>query len=77
MSYQSELIFPPDSISLLNRISPEPSGLHPYICKGVHFADKGESLLVTYTESHTMSVLFFYFFLYHSARLLTFVSLLV
>jgi hypothetical protein len=73
MSYRPLLIFPPDSVSLLNRISPEPSGFHPYICKGVHFADKGESLLVTYTESHTMSVPLFC----HSPRLFTSVSWLV
>lgn len=43
-----------DSGDLLNRISPEASGLRPYICKGVHFTDKGESLIVTYVESHTV-----------------------
>ena len=35
------------------------SGLHPYICKGVHFTDRGESLVATYTESHTVWVSFY------------------
>ena len=36
----------------LFQIFPEPSGLHPYICKGVHFINKGGSLLVTSIPSH-------------------------
>jgi hypothetical protein len=42
------------SPDVLHRVSPPHSGFHPYICKGVHFADRGESLVVTYTESHTV-----------------------
>jgi hypothetical protein len=44
------------SPDVLHRVSPPQSGFHPYICKGVHFADRGESLVVTYTESHTVQV---------------------
>lgn len=42
------------SPDVLHRVSPPQSGFRPYICKGVHFADRGESLVVTYTESHTV-----------------------
>jgi WD40 repeat protein len=40
------------SADILKPLAPPPSGFHPYICKGVHFADRGESLVATYTESH-------------------------
>jgi len=39
---------------VLHRVSPPQFGLRPYICKGVHFTDRGECLVVTYTESHTV-----------------------
>lgn len=45
----------PDS-GLLTRLSPPVSGLNPYICRGVHFCEKGESLITTFTESHTVCV---------------------
>ena len=46
----------PGSLNPLNQVSPPQSRLHPYICKGIHFTDRGKSLVVTYTESHTMQV---------------------
>jgi hypothetical protein len=44
----------PGSPHPLHRVSPPRSGFHPYICKGVHFTERGESLVVAYTESHTV-----------------------
>ena len=46
--------FTAGSPDVLHRVSPPPSGFRPYICKGVHFTDRGESLVATYTESHTV-----------------------
>ena len=42
------------SPDVLHRVSPPQSGFRPYICKGVHFTDRGETLVVTFTESHTV-----------------------
>ena len=38
----------------LHQLSSPQSGFRPYICKGVHFTNRGESLVVTYTKSHTV-----------------------
>jgi WD40 repeat protein len=58
------------SPDVLHRVSPPQSGFRPYICKGVHFADRGESLVVTYTESHTVMKYIIEPWTFKSSRLL-------
>ncbi|KAG6848951.1 hypothetical protein H0H93_012525, partial [Arthromyces matolae] len=40
--------------SLLERLSPEPKAVNPYICSSVNFLDGGSTLLVTYLETHSI-----------------------